>query len=119
MAVRNKRTRTKTRRRRRDLDQIKADLTCPKHLEGYKNTKSSEDLPGSGRWYCVECAKWFETESTLLAHQRSKFHKRRVKRLQETPYTQKEAEAAVGLQTDNTDPLKVKHEAGNEIEMMI
>jgi len=43
----------------------------------------------------------------------------RVKRLQETPYTQKEAEAAVGLQTDNTDPLKVKHEAGNEIEMMI
>lgn len=120
MGVRNKRTRTKTRRRTRDLDQIKADLTSSKHLERYKKTKCSENLPGSGRWYCVECAKWFETESTLFAHQRGKVHKRMVKRLQEEPYTQKEAEAAIGLQTVNTVPsTRAKMDTPNEIEMAI
>ncbi|PKS10865.1 hypothetical protein jhhlp_002622 [Lomentospora prolificans] len=120
MSIRNKRTKTKTRRRTRDLDQIKADLTSPRHLECYKKTKLSEDLPGSGQWYCVECAKWFETELTLLAHQRSKFHKRRVKRLQEEPYTQQEAEAAIGLRTDKPDRIKNKSmETENEIDMVI
>lgn len=96
-----KRTRTKTRRKTRDLDEIKADLLSPKHLEQYKKTKASEDLPGLGKHYCIECAKWFDTESTLVVHRRGKFHKRRVKQLKEEPYTQREAEAAVGLRTDN------------------
>lgn len=72
-----------------------------------------------GRWYCIECAKWFEGENSLVTHQKGKNHKRRsvclqdcflasstdcsyrVKALQDEPYTQKEAEAAVGLSTDN------------------
>lgn len=101
MGVTNKRTITKTRRKTRDVDQIKADLLSPKHLSQFKDTKAAEDLPGLGRHYCIECAKWFETDSSLVVHRRGKPHKRRVKQLLEEPYTQKEAEAAVGLRTDN------------------
>ncbi|KOS23369.1 Zinc finger protein bud20 [Escovopsis weberi] len=85
MGVGNKRTLTKTRRKTRDVDQIKADLLSPKHLAQYKKTKASEDLPGLGRNYCVECARWFDTQATLLAHRRGKPHKRRLKQLREEP----------------------------------
>ncbi|KAL2024759.1 hypothetical protein VTK56DRAFT_5580 [Thermocarpiscus australiensis] len=101
MGIFAKRTKTKTRRRTRDLDQIQADLLSPKHLEQYKQTKAAEDLPGLGRHYCVECAKWFETETSLVVHRKGKPHKRRLKQLREGPYTHEEAAAAVGFRTDN------------------
>ncbi|PQE14378.1 zinc finger protein [Rutstroemia sp. NJR-2017a BBW] len=108
MGIPQKSTRTKTRRRLRqsnisyrDLDQITADLRSPKHLAQYKQSKAAEDLPGLGKYYCVECAKWYESENSLVAHLKGKPHKRRVKALKDEPYTQKEAEAAVGLRTDN------------------
>ncbi|KAJ6439955.1 phosphatidylinositol transfer protein CSR1 [Purpureocillium lavendulum] len=84
MGVANKRTITKTRRKTRDVDQVKADLISSKHLAQFKDSKAAEDLPGLGRNYCVECAKWFDTEKTLKAHQRGKPHKRRtdIQRLQ-------------------------------------
>ncbi|UNI17298.1 hypothetical protein JDV02_003653 [Purpureocillium takamizusanense] len=85
MGVGNKRTITKTRRKTRDVDQVKADLISSRHLSQYKDTKAAEDLPGLGRNYCVECAKWFDTEKTLTAHQRGKPHKRRLKQLREEP----------------------------------
>ncbi|KAJ9134732.1 hypothetical protein NKR23_g9940 [Pleurostoma richardsiae] len=106
MGVPNKRTRTKTRRYTRDIDQIKADLQSPKHLAKHKETKAPEDLPGLGRHYCIECAKWFETEASLVVHRRGKPHKRRVKQLREEPYTQKEAEAAIGLGIGSNRPGK-------------
>ena len=87
----------KTRHRTRDLDQIKEDLLSPKHLAQWKDTKASEDLPGLGRHYCIECAKWFETDHSLVEHRKGKPHKRRVKQLQEEPYSQREAEAAIGI----------------------
>lgn len=99
MGIENKRTLTKTRRYKRyaplshrqslsqpliiltptysDLDQIKADLTSPKHLKQFKDTKAVEDLPGLGQHYCTECAKWFDMETTLVSHRRGKPHKRR------------------------------------------
>jgi len=101
MGVPNKTTRTKTRRRTRDLDQVAADLHSPKHLAQHKSLKATEDLPGLGQWYCIECAKWFEGENSLVTHRKGKNHKRRVKALKDEPYTQKEAEAAIGLRTDN------------------
>lgn len=61
----------------RDLDQVVADLKSPRHLERYKVTKAPEDLPGLGEFYCIECAKWFESEINLVAHRRGKNHKRR------------------------------------------
>ncbi|KAI1385332.1 uncharacterized protein F4822DRAFT_341586 [Hypoxylon trugodes] len=117
MGVGNKRTMSKTRRKTRDLDQIKADLRSPKHLAQYKNTKASEDLPGLGKWYCTECAKWYETEVSLVVHRKGKPHKRRVKQLREEPYTQKEAEAAIGLQTDNEGPYRSEKAVSTEIAM--
>lgn len=77
MGVTNKRTITKTRRKTRDVDQVKADMLSPKHLKQFMETKAAEDLPGLGRHYCVECSKWFETDATLISHQKGKPHKRR------------------------------------------
>lgn len=61
----------------RDIDQVKADLLSPKHLAQWKDSKAIEDLPGLGQHYCVECAKWFETETSLEEHAKGKPHKRR------------------------------------------
>jgi len=93
--------RSKTKRRTRDLDQIKADLANQKHLSQYHSTKSPEDLPGLGEWYCIECAKWFEGEHNLVVHRKGKIHKRRVRMLKDEAHSQKAAEAAIGLSTDN------------------
>ncbi len=41
----------------------------------------------------------------------------RVKQLREEPYTQKEAEAAVGLGTNNEDPYQANETTEDEIEM--
>lgn len=85
----------------RDVDQVKADMTSPAHLARYTDSKIAEELPGLGRHYCVSCAKWFETVDALGCHRRGKPHRRRLKQLAEVPYSQKEAEAAIGLRTDN------------------
>lgn len=118
MVVTNKRTITKTRNKTRDVDQIKADLLSPKHLAQWKDTKAAEDLPALGQYYCTECAKWFENEGTMVAHRRGKPHKRRVKQLKEEPYTQKEAEAAVGIRVDNGN-LDRKPAVEDDIDMAV
>ncbi|RIA83993.1 hypothetical protein C1645_785154, partial [Glomus cerebriforme] len=46
--------------------------------------------------------KYFVDSEALNRHQRGKNHKKRVKLLKETPYTQAEAEAAVGYSTENS-----------------
>ncbi|EAS36372.3 bud site selection protein 20 [Coccidioides immitis RS] len=93
--------RSKTKRRTRDYDQVRNDIDSARHLELYKETKDVEDLPGLGQYYCVECSKWFESEYNLTAHRKGKNHKRRIRLLKEEPHTQKLAEAAVGLTSDN------------------
>lgn len=100
-AIRGANSKKKTRRHTRDLDQIHADVASKKHLQQYHDTKAPEDLPGFGQWYCVPCSKWFESETNYEKHGKGKPHKRRLRLLKEEPYTQKEAEAAVGLGTDN------------------
>ncbi|KAI1041396.1 hypothetical protein LB505_005590 [Fusarium chuoi] len=117
MGVTNKKTITKTRRKTRDVDQVKADLMSPKHLKQFMETKAAEDLPGLGRHYCVECSKWFDTDATLVSHQKGKPHKRRVKQIAEGPYTQQEAEAAVGLRTDNGDRKRTFSDQDNDVAM--
>ena len=93
--------RIKTKRLTRGLDQVQADLANPKHLTRFKSTKAAEDLPGLGEFYCIECAKWFEGEHNLAGHRKGKNHKRRVKELKAEAHSQKAADAAVGLSTDN------------------
>jgi len=118
MGIPQKSTRTKTRRRLRDLDQISEDLRSPKHLAQHKSTKAAEDLPGLGQFYCIECAKWFESEHSMVTHRKGSTHKRRVKALKDEPYTQKEAEAAIGLRPDNGPRLAAKDTTQDvEVEM--
>lgn len=113
-AIRGANSKKKTRRATRGLDQVHADVASKKHLQQYHDTKAPEDLPGFGQWYCVECAKWFESESNFVKHGKGKPHKRRVRQLKEEPYTQKEAEAAVGLGTDNGPAGRKMEEAKME-----
>lgn len=100
-AIRGPKSKSKTRRHTRDLDQVHADTRSKRHLQEYTDTKLPEDLPGFGQWYCTACAKWFESETNFVKHEKAKPHKRRLRQLEEEPYSQKEAEAAVGLTTDN------------------
>lgn len=100
-SIRGSESKKKTRRHTRDLDQVHADLASKRHLQQYHDTKAPEELPGFGEFYCVECAKWYESEVNFDKHRKAKPHKRRVKQLKEEPYSQKEAEAAIGLGTDN------------------
>lgn len=100
-AIRGKDSKKKTRRHARDLDQVHADVASKKHLQQYIDTKAPEDLPGFGQWYCIECSKWYESEMNFVKHEKGKPHKRRVRQLKEEPYSQKEAEAAIGLTTDS------------------
>jgi len=58
------------------------------------------DKPGLGQHYCVECARWFESDAALKVHWRGKLHKRRCKALQEPAYTVEESERAAGLGKD-------------------
>merc|ERR1712225_153225 len=90
MGIPQKSTKTKTRRRLRDLDQIHMDMADQKHLLQHKNSKAPEDLPGLGQFYCVECAKWFESEHSMVTHRKGSTHKGQVKALKDEPYTQKD-----------------------------
>lgn len=89
--------RYKTKRRTRDLDLIHKDVSSKETIYKLKNQPIDEDKPGLGQYYCVECAKYFESQPMLNHHTKSKRHKRRVKELKERPYTPLESEAASGL----------------------
>ncbi|KAJ2039721.1 hypothetical protein IW146_007173, partial [Coemansia sp. RSA 922] len=83
-----------------DLDQIQEDLK-PENKQRLLSLPEDEDLPGLGQHYCVECSRYYVDERSLGEHNRGREHKRRVRDLKAPAYTQKEAEAAVGLVTDN------------------
>ncbi|KAJ2766096.1 hypothetical protein IWQ56_000193 [Coemansia nantahalensis] len=93
----------KTKRRTKDLDQIQEDL-LPGNRERLLTRPADEDLPGLGQHYCVECAKHHTDEEALARHRHGREHKRRLRDLKVPAYTQKEAEAAVGLTTDSGRP---------------
>ncbi|TVY46638.1 Zinc finger protein [Lachnellula occidentalis] len=117
MGLPQKTTRTKTRRRLRDLDQISEDLKSPEHLQRHKSEKAPEDLPGLGQFYCIECAKWFESEHSMVTHRKGSTHKRRVKALKEEPYTQQEAEAAIGQRPPDNGPRLAAKENTRDVEV--
>ncbi|KAJ7327670.1 hypothetical protein DFH08DRAFT_1026882 [Mycena albidolilacea] len=55
------------------------------------------EKPGLAQQYCVECAKYYETDAAITSHWRSKVHKQRCKQLKEPAYTIEESERAAGL----------------------
>ncbi|KAJ3533028.1 hypothetical protein NM688_g7342 [Phlebia brevispora] len=65
------------------------------------------EKPGLGQHYCVECAKYYETDIALRSHWRSKVHKRRCKQLKEPAYTIEEAERAAGLGREGKRPTTI------------
>ncbi|ODV96476.1 hypothetical protein PACTADRAFT_23509, partial [Pachysolen tannophilus NRRL Y-2460] len=89
--------RYKTKRRTRDLDLIFKDLSSKESIEKLKNQPLDETKPGLGQYYCIHCAKYFETNIALITHLKGKIHKRRAKELSERPYTQDESNAAASV----------------------
>ncbi|KZV72456.1 hypothetical protein PENSPDRAFT_576113 [Peniophora sp. CONT] len=92
---------SRTRARTKDLDQIQLIDLDPKNRARLEAQEIDYEKPGLGQHYCVECAKYFETDQALSTHWRSKVHKRRCKQLREPAYTIEEAEKAAGLGRDD------------------
>ena len=55
------------------------------------------DLPGAGQHYCASCARLFIDAPTLELHERTKAHKKQLRRVAEEQYTQREADAGAGM----------------------
>ena len=100
-AIRGSKSKKKVRRATRGLDQVYADKISKSHLQRHLKSFDPSDTAGLAQFYCVDCAKHFESESNFFKHAKGKPHKRRVRQLREEPHSQKEAEAAVGLTTNN------------------
>ncbi|KAI9221177.1 bud site selection-related protein, partial [Blastocladiella britannica] len=98
--IRDIKRKVSTKNRVKDLDQIHEDLV-PEKAELLAKQPFDLDLPGQGQHYCIECSRYFINDESLVLHTKSKVHRRRLKELKDGPYTQAEAEAAVGLKTDN------------------
>lgn len=62
------------------------------------------EKPGLAQHYCVECAKYLESDVALQSHWRGKVHKRRCKALKEPAYTIEESERAAGLGKEGKRP---------------
>ncbi|KAM0749519.1 hypothetical protein T439DRAFT_327206 [Meredithblackwellia eburnea MCA 4105] len=93
----------KTRRYKRDIDQIHDDLKDggkQKFMDELAK-KDLEDLPGMAQHGCLPCSRYFATPEALVTHKAGKPHKRRLKKLEEEPYTIEESRRAAGLGVDN------------------
>ncbi|KAK9380608.1 uncharacterized protein V2V93DRAFT_371153 [Kockiozyma suomiensis] len=102
--------RSKTKRRTRDLDQVHSDINTPETLRKLQSQPVDEDKPGLGQFYCVECAKYFETDFAQTVHRRGKIHKRRVRMLKEMPITAAEIDAAAGVGVQKYQEYVKKYE---------
>lgn len=54
------------------------------------------EKPGFAQNYCIHCAKYFINEQAMKDHFKTKVHKRRMKALEDEPYSVEEAERAAG-----------------------
>merc|ERR1712168_371691 len=86
----------RTRKRKADIDEIHHHME-PDRVNDYLHQKVDPDLPGDGQFYCVPCARHFINQTVFTEHKKTKNHKKRLRLLKETPYTQLEAEAAAGM----------------------
>ncbi|KAJ7029635.1 hypothetical protein C8F04DRAFT_745767 [Mycena alexandri] len=94
----------RTRVRGRDLDQIQMLDLDPKRRAELEAQPLDFEKPGLAQHYCVECAKYYETDAALSSHWRGKVHKRRCKQLKEPAYTIEESERAAGLGRETRKP---------------
>ena len=68
--------------------------------------------------HCLACSRYFADAVALTTHQTSKPHKRRLKKLEEDPYTRAESLAAVNKGVDNGESArrKAQREEGMTVE---
>mmetsp|Transcript_23496 Transcript_23496/g.54796 ORF Transcript_23496/g.54796 Transcript_23496/m.54796 type:complete len:117 (+) Transcript_23496:86-436(+) len=83
-------------KRSKDHDQVHDDLKKPEKFQP-GILPVDEDLPGLGQHYCIACDRYFESDQAKGIHEKSKLHKRRLKQVQDTPHTQRDAEMAAGM----------------------
>lgn len=74
------------------------------------NQEVDLDKPGFAQHYCLHCAKYFISQRALDDHFKTKVHKRRMKALENEPFTQEEAERAAGHGSFDKLPVKRKME---------
>jgi bud site selection protein 20 len=72
------------------------------------NQEVDLDQPGFAQNYCLHCAKYFIDRRALDDHFKTKVHKRRMKALEDDPYTEKEADIAAGRGSYIGTPAKRK-----------
>ncbi|KAL7068839.1 hypothetical protein ACR3K2_06740 [Cryptosporidium serpentis] len=73
----------KTKRRTKDFDIVKSDF-----IKGV-DLPIDADLPGKGQYYCISCARYFIDNNSLENHNKTKSHKRSLKRvITEDPWTE-------------------------------
>lgn len=65
---------------------------------------------------CLACSRYFADAIALSTHNRGKPHKRRVKKLEEDPYTIEESRAAAGMGVDKGEFTKRKEAEKKEKE---
>lgn len=65
---------------------------------------------GMAQHGCLPCSRYFADAHALSTHNRGKLHKRRLKKLDEEPYTIEESRAAAGMGVDKGDFTKRKEE---------
>jgi hypothetical protein len=87
------------------------------HNTTVSNAQSSSSRSVSFSYACaqVTTTRYYETDSALRSHWKSKVHKRRCKALKEPAYTIEESERAAGLGKDNGRAVAVAAESDNSM----
>lgn len=118
------RRRWRTRSRRKDLDEIDANLKSkPNELI---DQPIDVEQTGFAQHYCIHCDKYFIDDQAMQSHFRSKVHKRRLKALEDEPYSIEESERAAGhgcfkqhrKRKLETQPSKEELKAGKQLKLI-
>lgn len=94
------------------MDQIYSEIQA-----GKVTTPLDLDLPGSGQFICVHCARYFIDENSMKDHFKTKLHKKRMKNLSVEPYGGPEQDGQIKV--DNGPKLnrnlEVKEEDNDQV----
>lgn len=104
-------------KRAKDIDQVRDEVQKRVRMmeageEGAKPAAAvaaeafDPELPGGGRFYCLETARYFVSQDALDKHKLSKQFKKRCKELErEENYTQESAQNALGVTKEVLPPV--------------
>lgn len=82
----------------------------PTRLHLTLSSAPSYEPPGMAQHACLPCSRFFADALALGTHIKSKPHKRRLKKLEEDPYTIEESRAAAGMGVDKGEFTKRREE---------